>query len=38
MIGELFAKYQFGAINTADMTDDKVTNGALCSAESEVFR
>ena len=37
IINELLAKYQFGAIHTADITDDKVTNRALCSAESEAF-
>ena len=26
MISELFAKYQFGAIHTADIIDVKVTN------------
>ena len=29
MISELFAKYQIGAIHTADNTDSKVTNRAL---------
>ena len=35
MISQLYAKYQFGAIETADTTDGKVTNMALRSAESE---
>ena len=34
----MFAKYQFGAIHTADITDGKVTNRALNSAESYIFR
>ena len=28
MISELFAKYQFGSIHPADITDGKVTNRA----------
>ena len=35
MICQLYAKYQFGAIHTADTTYGKVTNRALLSAESE---
>ena len=38
MISELFAKYQFGAMYTADITDGKFKNRALYSAESEIFR
>ena len=30
MISELSAKYQIGAIHTADITAGKVTNRALC--------
>ena len=30
MISQLFAKYKFGAMHTADTTDSKVTNRALC--------
>ena len=37
MITELFAKYQIGAIHTADIIDGKVTNQALCSSKSERF-
>ena len=35
MISQLSAKYQFGAIQTADTTDSKVTNRDLLSTESE---
>ena len=35
MIGQLTDKYQFGAIQTAETTDGKVTNLALLSTESE---
>ena len=38
MISELFGKYQFGALHTADISDGKVMNRAVCSAESELFR
>ena len=38
MISELFIKYQFVAIHTADITDGNVTNQALDSTESEIFR
>ena len=34
---ELFPKYQFGAIHTAEIIDCKVTNRALYSAESKIF-
>ena len=34
-ISQLSARYQFGAIDTADTTDGKVTHLALLSAESE---
>ena len=37
MINELFSKYHFVAIHTVDITDGKVTNQALGSAESEIF-
>ena len=38
MISELFVKCQFGAMYTASgLTDGKVTNRGLCSAESEIF-
>ena len=37
MISELFTKYQFVAIHTADITDGNVTNQALGSAESDIF-
>ena len=30
MISQLSAKYQFGAIHTADITDGKITNRAFC--------
>ena len=35
MISQLSAKYQFGAMHTADTTDGKVTNVPLLSTESE---
>ena len=35
MISQLSAKYQFGAIDTADTPYSKVTNMALLSTESE---
>ena len=35
MISQLAVKYQFGAIDTADTTDGKVTNLALLSTKSE---
>ena len=40
MISELFAEYQFGAIHIVDIiiTNCKVTNRALCSAESKIVR
>ena len=38
MFSELFAKYEFGAIHTADIKDSKVANRLDCSAESDIFR
>ena len=35
MISQLSAKYQFGAMHTADTTGGKVTNLALLSTDSE---
>ena len=35
MISQLSAKYQFGAMHTADTTDGKVSNRALLSTESD---
>ena len=36
MISEQFAKYQCGAIHAAGIRDGKVTDRAICSAESEI--
>ena len=33
MISQLSAKYQFGVIHTAGITEGKVTNRALCSTD-----
>ena len=39
MSSELFAKYQFGRITHSGLLQTvKVTNRALCSVESEIFR
>ena len=38
MIGELFAKYQFRAKHTSNISARKVTIRAVCSTDSELFR
>ena len=38
MTSELFAKYQFGAKHTVEVTPGKVMIQTVCSADSHLFR